>query len=759
MTERVLNGRYRIEALIGRGGMADVYRSYDLSLERDVAVKMLRPDLARDPMFQTRFKREAQSSASLNHPNVVGVYDTGSTHIPENGGDTKTPYIVMEFVKGVTLRHILHGSRGEASQVDADGPPQPPEPAESTGGVTRTDSDVLGVTDPDATQVVSQVNEPLLKKIDTALNRPLSDQEAARYMSGILAALSYSHTRGIVHRDIKPSNVMVSPSGEVKVMDFGIARALADSAQTMTQTSAVVGTAQYLSPEQARGEVVDHRSDLYSAGCVLFELLTNRPPFTGESPVSVAYQHVREQPPAVSDFNPHVSPAMESVVSKALIKDPALRFQTADEFNEALNEALHGIPVDEVATTQLAAVGASGFDDVVSPAGAVPMSARTPEDPDYQDYQEYGQPRKRPNRAGLYVLLVLLALALLAGTTFVLSQMFGGAGDGEDMVPVPAVEGMPEDEAVEELTDAGLSPETVTEASSEIEADLAIRTDPEAGTEVESGSEVMLYISEGADETEVPDGLVGEQEETARSILEEAGLEVGTVTEEDHPEAPEGEVTSTDPESGTSVEAGSEVDLTLSTGEVQLPGAIENYVGQHRSLGEQFLTSEGFQLTPEPRWVETNEISGSGELLGYEVNGEQVSGGDSIPNDAFIQIVAGTVPSPPPQEDPGPGPGDDDDEDDDDDDDDRDDDDDEPRTPEDEDDEPRTPEDEDEDEDEDDSAADEDEDEDDSAADEDEDEEDPPGNDNGNDNDGNNGNGNGGNGNDNGNGNDDDDEE
>ncbi|NDK32404.1 protein kinase domain-containing protein [Nesterenkonia haasae] len=675
MTERVLNGRYRIEALIGRGGMADVYRSYDLSLERDVAVKMLRPDLARDPMFQTRFKREAQSSASLNHPNVVGVYDTGSTHVSENGGDTKTPYIVMEFVRGVTLRHILHGSRGEASQEDTDSPPQPPKPTESTGGANRTDSDVLGVTDPDATQVVTQVTQPLDKKIDTALNRPLSDQEAARYMSGILAALSYSHTRGIVHRDIKPSNVMVSHSGDVKVMDFGIARALADSAQTMTQTSAVVGTAQYLSPEQARGEVVDHRSDLYSAGCVLFELLTNRPPFTGESPVSVAYQHVREQPPAVSDFNPHVSPAMESVVSKALIKDPALRFQTADEFEAAVADALQGIPVDEGATTQLSAVGAAGFDDVVSPAGSVPMSARTPEDPDYDDYQEYGQPRRRPNRTGLYILLVILALALLAGTTFVLSQMFGDADGVEgEMVTVPAVAGLPEEEAVEELSDAGLTPETVTEASSDVEPDIAIRTDPASGTEVESGSDITLYVSEGAGEVEVPEGLVGQPEDTVRDILEEAGLEVGTVTEEDHEEASQGLVLSTDPESGTSVETGSAVNLVISTGEVRLPTGLEGYVGQHRSFGEEFLVSEGFQLTPQPRWVETTQIDGSGELLGYEVNGQAVSSGDSIPNDAIIQIVAGTLPAtqenddPPANEDDddddgGPPPGNNDDED------------------------------------------------------------------------------------------------
>ena len=645
MTERVLNGRYQIEALIGRGGMADVYRGRDLSLEREVAVKMLRPDLARDPMFQTRFKREAQSSASLNHPNVVGVYDTGSAEVSENGGGIKTPFIVMEYVDGVTLRHILHGTPG--SGEDGDQPPAPPESTEPTAETHHSESDVLGVADPDATQVVPHVTEPLQEKIDSALNQPLTEQDAAGYMSGVLAALSYSHSRGIVHRDIKPSNVMVSNASDVKVMDFGIARALADSAQTMTQTSAVVGTAQYLSPEQARGEIVDHRSDLYSAGCMLFELLTNRPPFTGDSPVSVAYQHVREQPPLVSEYNNRVSPAMESVVAKALTKDPALRFQSADEFDDALAEALRGIPVDEGATTQLAAAGAAGFDDLVN--GAPAMSARTPEDPDYEDYQDYGQKPQRRSRAGLYVLLVIIALALVAGATFLLSQMMGGGPDGDQvtedgLVVVPDVAEMPQAEAHAELTNLGLSTEVVTEAHNEIEPDLATRTDPEAGSELEPESEVTLYISEGPGDAEVPDGLIGEPEDTVRGILEEAGLEVGEVTEEDHPEYAAGEVISTDPESGTSVDAGSAVNLEVSTGEVELPGTIDNFIGQWRNLAEEYLVEEGFELTSEPRWVETDQVENSGELLGYEVNGDGVSGGDTIPNDAEIQIVAGYLP-------------------------------------------------------------------------------------------------------------------
>ncbi|WP_150463231.1 protein kinase domain-containing protein [Nesterenkonia ebinurensis] len=649
MTERVLNERYQIEALIGRGGMADVYRGKDLSLEREVAVKMLRPDLARDPMFQTRFKREAQSSAGLNHPNIVGVYDTGSAEVPGNGAEIKTPFIVMEYVDGVTLRHILHGT---PSGQDEDAPPPPPEPGESTGGEARTDSDVLGVADPDDTQVVPHVTEPLQEKIDSALERPLTETEAAGYMSGVLAALSYSHSRGIVHRDIKPSNVMVSNAGDVKVMDFGIARALADSAQTMTQTSAVVGTAQYLSPEQARGEVVDHRSDLYSAGCVLFELLTNRPPFTGDSPVSVAYQHVREQPPAVSDYNNRISPAMESVVAKALTKDPALRFQSADEFDDALADALRGIPVDEAATTELAAVGAmsagtAGFDNLVSRQPA--MSARTPEDPDYDDYQEYGAAgAPRRNRAGLYVLLVLLALVLVAGLTFLLAQLLDGGPDDDQvadngLIAVPDVAGWSQPEAHAELTNAGFTVQVETEPDNEVEANHATRTDPEAGEEAQSGSEVTLYISEGPSDVQIPDGLAGQPEETVRSILEDAGLQVGEVTEEDHEEYAEGEVISTSPESGTSVTTGETVDLVISTGERELPSGL---IGIWQQEAGQALAAEDFEW--EVHWVtvedpEDEGISFAGEVVEITVEsptGDSVNDGGTVPNDAVIYLHA-----------------------------------------------------------------------------------------------------------------------
>ena len=240
---RMLGGRYEVRSLIGRGGMAQVHLGRDTRLSRLVAIKMLRVDLARDAVFQTRFRREAQAAASLNHPNIVAVYDTGEE--PVQGADGKTvmvPYIVMEYVEGHTVKELL--------------------------------SDETPVPIPEAVEITQ----------------------------GVLAALSYSHAAGLVHRDIKPGNVMLTNSGKVKVMDFGIARAIADSQATMTSANAVVGTALYLSPEQARGEKLDERSDVYSAGCVLFELLTGRPPFSGDTAVSLAYQHVSEPPPLPSSF-------------------------------------------------------------------------------------------------------------------------------------------------------------------------------------------------------------------------------------------------------------------------------------------------------------------------------------------------------------------------------------------------------------------------------------------------------------------------
>src|SRR3712207_3324277 len=265
-TPQHLSDRYELGEILGFGGMSEVHLARDLRLHRDVAIKVLRADLARDPSFYLRFRREAQNAAALNHPAIVAVYDTGET-ASEYG---LLPYIVMEFVDGRTLRDIV-----------------------------KTEG-------------------------------PMDEQRAMETMADVCAALDFSHRNGIIHRDVKPANVMINNAGAVKVMDFGIARALSDG-QGVTQTAAVIGTAQYLSPEQARGEMVDARSDVYAAGCVLYELITGDPPFTGDSPVAVAYQHVREDPTPPSHQNPHVLPALAAVVLKAMSKNPANRYQSAAE--------------------------------------------------------------------------------------------------------------------------------------------------------------------------------------------------------------------------------------------------------------------------------------------------------------------------------------------------------------------------------------------------------------------------------------------
>ncbi|MGH8966372.1 MAG: Stk1 family PASTA domain-containing Ser/Thr kinase, partial [Actinomycetes bacterium] len=277
-TPRLLSNRYELGEVLGYGGMSEVHKGRDVRLGRDVAVKVLRADLARDPQFQERFRREAQNAAALNHPAIVAVYDTGETRT-EHG---PLPYIVMEYVDGRTLRDIV-----------------------------KTEG-------------------------------PLPGQRAMEIMADVSAALDFSHRHGIIHRDVKPANVMITRTGAVKVMDFGIARAIHDGQAAVTQTAAVIGTAQYLSPEQARGEQVDARSDVYAAGCVLYELITGDPPFTGDSPVAVAYQHVREDPTPPSHQNPEVSAAMDAVVLKAMSKNPANRYQSAAEMRTDLVRVLSG---------------------------------------------------------------------------------------------------------------------------------------------------------------------------------------------------------------------------------------------------------------------------------------------------------------------------------------------------------------------------------------------------------------------------------
>src|ERR1700748_3337803 len=377
---RLLGGRYELDGIVGRGGMAEVFRARDIRLDRIVGVKTLRDDLARDQTFQARFRREAQSAASLNHPSIVAVYDTGEDMV----GNTPVPYIVMEYVDGRTLRDLLRD------------------------------------------------------------DRRLLPERAAEITDGVLRALDYSHRNGIVHRDIKPGNVMLTRAGQVKVMDFGIARAVSDAQATMTQTAQVIGTAQYLSPEQARGERVDARSDLYSTGCLLYELLTGRPPFTGDSPVAIAYQHVRENPVPPFRVDPDVPPWAAGVVRKARAKPPPDRYQTPADMRADLQRAAPGMRV--------AAAPPTRFD--MSPqtqrrgTGAM-MAGATSQIPPVEDYDYAGRDYDYAGSGGRggaggtnrrwipWVLGVVLVIAVVGGVAY---YLLAGAGK---TYAVPLVNGEP----------------------------------------------------------------------------------------------------------------------------------------------------------------------------------------------------------------------------------------------------------------------------------------------------------------------------
>ncbi len=528
---RVLGNRYEVGDLLGRGGMAEVHLGRDARLGRGVAIKLLRTDLARDPTFQARFRREAQSAAALNHPAIVAVYDTGDETVTESGGSVVSlPYIVMEHVQGRTLRDML--SEGH----------------------------------------------------------PLSVEAALEVTSGVLSALEYSHRSGIVHRDIKPANVMLTPSGDIKVMDFGIARALADASSGMTQTQAVIGTAQYLSPEQARGDTVDARSDLYSTGCLLYELLTGRTPFVADSPVAVAYQHVREQPQPPSIYNPAVPEDVDRIVLHALAKDREARYQTAAEFRDDVEAARAG---RRVAAPLAAAGGAATAmteyipEGATTPTEAVPPGAGTllgapgyGAEVDPYSYNGQTAVHRRdmrhadepPNRWRSYTLVALAVVLVLGLIGFGVYKMLGGGGsNAPTTVAVPTtLVGVSQDLAEQRIRDAGLVVGTVTqEASDTVDSGNVINTSPVPGAQVAPGSKVDLAVSSGANTIEVPD-VTGVDQARARAALEAAGLTVGDVQTEDSAKD-ENTVIRTDPKAGQKVERGSPVTLVVSSGEVNVP--------------------------------------------------------------------------------------------------------------------------------------------------------------------------------------------
>jgi len=501
---RRLGGRYELGQVLGRGGMAEVYLAHDTRLGRTVAVKTLRVDLARDPSFQARFRREAQSAASLNHPAIVAVYDTGEDYLD----GVSIPYIVMEYVDGSTLRELLHSGR------------------------------------------------------------KLLPERSMEMTVGILQGLEYAHRSGIVHRDIKPANVMLTRTGQVKVMDFGIARAMGDSGMTMTQTSAVIGTAQYLSPEQAKGEQVDARSDLYSTGCLLYELLTVRPPFVGDSPVAVAYQHVREEPQPPSVFDPEITPEMDAIVLKALVKDPNYRYQSADQMRADIEACLDGQPVQ--ATAAFGSVGYGGYGDdqattaLRSDGGATTMLP--PMSPDdggfgYDDRPARRRQQKKSNTST--IVLALAAVLVLVGAVLIGWYVTNGKGVGNDTTAVPSFVGQTQQQAEQTALNGDLKVTVAEKKPCEnMETGKVCSQDPVAGTTVDKNTTVKLVISTGAPKVAVP-SVLGKDIDEATKILEDDqyGFTVKTktrVSEED-----EGKVLEQDPVLGAEVEKGSTITLTI----------------------------------------------------------------------------------------------------------------------------------------------------------------------------------------------------
>lgn len=520
---RMLAGRYEVRDLIGRGGMAEVHLGYDTRLSRTIAIKLLRSDMAEDATFQARFRREAQSAAALNHPSIVAVYDSGEEQVTGPDGRTRgVPYIVMEYVEGHTVRELL--GEGEAVPID----------------------------------------------------------EAVEIVTGVLDALEYSHRAGIVHRDIKPGNIMLTSTGAVKVMDFGIARAIEDSAATVTQTHAVVGTAQYLSPEQARGELVDSRSDLYSTGCLLYELLTGRPPFQGDSAVAIAYQHVREIPKAPSATAPDVPESLDRVVLKALAKNREDRYQDAAHMRTDLLAAARGLAVSApstdtwtAATTVLATApgAASGTAAAATSSTSSPAPPAPPED-GQGDKAQVSSKRSR-GWVWAFIIAFLLLLAVVIG--LVASGRIGGgtaptiATASATAAAVPDLTGMTESEAKKALEAVGLEYSRGDDVASDTVAQgIFVSSDPGAGTKAVYGTTVTVHFSSGSAMVSVPD-VTGKTQAEARTAIEGAGLTVGNVTSEDAAGVDSGDVVRTDPVSGTSVQRKSSVSIVVASGNVAVP--------------------------------------------------------------------------------------------------------------------------------------------------------------------------------------------
>lgn len=566
---RLLAGRYDIGELIGRGGMADVHVGMDTRLNRRVAIKLLKSSLASDPAFRTRFRREAQDAAKMAHPTIVRIFDAGEETVREpTGAEVQVPYIIMEFVDGRLLKDVI-----------ADGPLEP--------------------------------------------------SEASRIIEQVLTALEYSHRAGVVHRDIKPGNIMITSNGQVKVMDFGIARAISDSSATIAETSAIVGTAQYFSPEQARGETVDARTDLYSTGIVLFELLTGRAPFTGENPVAVAYQHVNSEAVPPSALNPKVSPALDAVVLRALTKDRFERFQSASEFRQDVESAAAG---DVPARKPIAGADFNATLFGVNPnatAGSEATLRQLTVDTD----ERIVRTQNRPPIAWIWAGIVSMAVIIVAVVIWTLSLTPQDLATNLS-VEVPDVIGQLYEDAEKVITTNELTPQKFGEASDTVPEGEVLRTDPKPGTVVQPGLEVKVYVSLGKNPVTVPQ-VSNMLEAAAKDAIAARKLVYGSTSLAHSATVPAGTVIDSDPAGGASVKAdgttvreGDTINLIVSDGLVEVP-----------DLTGQPLTTASATLSGQLQLGVI--VQADNGCAGGTVSGQSATGAVAQKSDITIRYCAG----------------------------------------------------------------------------------------------------------------------
>ncbi len=548
----VFNDRYELEQRIGRGGMADVYLARDRLLDRPVAIKVLFPEFATDPNFVERFRREAQSAANLNHPNVVSVYDWGK--------QGNTYFMAMEYIAGRTLADILRS------------------------------------------------------------NGRLSAHQAAEIASEVASALGFAHRGGVVHRDVKPANILIADDGRVKVADFGIARALNSAAeQDLTQAGAVMGTATYFSPEQAQGAQPDPRSDLYSLGIVLYEMVGGRPPFSGDNPVAIAYKQVHDAPQPLNHLAPDVPRPFEAIVAKLLAKNPGVRYANAEELRDDLRRFREGQPVQALTALLGGAPGVAtppaGLGNPTASMGATTGVPRTTAIPSTGPGSTTAMPRTSvnpgtpppmrggpkakpdyydpPRRTGLNVLAAFLAIAALVAGGILLFNYLSKDNTPVATVTLPDVRGMTIEEATAKLTEIGATANPVPDPNSASAENIVDKQDPVPGSVVTAGLIVNLTFKPGLVATPLAD-LTGQTFEQASQALAAIGI-APTREDVENPSFVAGLVVGQTPPANTPVKAGDPVTLQVSKGKGQ--ETIPSFLNQKGADAKAFLENKGFKVT------------------------------------------------------------------------------------------------------------------------------------------------------------------